>query len=141
MSIQNWSPLYTYVSCLECAECVDSFSNKVHGLVLRTYTKAFGYRMASIYPYMHEGIVGLRDPKDPAHVQSWSHGEMPTLAIAFFAQKLQDGGESIDEILNSMSAVGDAWQDGDLESVIPYLRGAKSLNVPPGIRAILKMDQ
>ena len=141
MSIQNWSPLYTYVSCLECAECVDSFSNKVHGLVLRTYTKAFGYRMASIYPYMHEGIVGLREPKDPAHVLSWSHGEMPTLAIAFFAQKLQDGGESIDEILNSMSADGDAWQDGDLESVIRYLRGAKSLNVPSEIRAILKMDQ
>ena len=39
-----------------------------------------------------------------------------------------------------MSFTSDYWSEADMESVVKYLRGHKSLNVPPDMREALGMN-
>ena len=54
---------------------------------------------------------------------------------------LEDGQQDVNSLLRSMMAEPlDEWEDADLPSVLTYLRGNKSLNVPRMWRSILGMD-
>ena len=44
-------------------------------------------------------------------------------------------------VLAAVMAEGlDEWADADMESVIQYLRGGKKLQLPPNIRALLRLN-
>ena len=50
--------------------------------------------------------------------------------------------DDVNALLWSMMAEPlDEWEDADLPSVLTYLRGSKSLNVPPVWRSILGLDK
>lgn len=55
------------------------YSIHVCGEKKRSYTKAFGYKVASLYPNMHEGVWGLRTSQDhisqflKSFVYFWTH--------------------------------------------------------------------
>ena len=46
---------------------------------------------------------------------------------------------SIMHLLTAMSADRDLWEEADVMSVVLYLRGAKSLVIPPELRDVLRM--
>lgn len=65
----------------------------------------------------------------------------------FGIYKMQDtqanqAGMSVAAALSALVAEGlDEWKDADMESLICYLRGNKSLHVPDDIRKALNMNK
>ncbi len=58
-------------------------------------------------------------------------------------QDLDSAGHTCNSLaaLAAVMAEGlDEWADADMESVIQYLRGGKKLQLPPNIRALLRLN-
>lgn len=119
---------------------------------LRTYTTAFGYAFAATYYKMNAGIWGLRNPQDSTlsffnfgftwetlfKLSQW----WPLLVNMERSSLEERKQDDVNSILQSMMAEPlDWWEDADLPSVLTYLRGNKSLNVPSAWRSILGMNK
>ena len=53
--------LHIFGNCL-CALCL------LFPMYVRSYTKAFGYKLASIFPNMYEGVLGFRHVEDRSDI-------------------------------------------------------------------------
>lgn len=67
--------------------------------------------------------------------------ELQVARACILLKPCEESGEAWNNILISMTLDTDMWADGDMESVIRYLRGGTKLNVPPAIREILNMNE
>lgn len=133
--------------CVWCVCVVTSKDRKTE-----TYTTAFGYAFAATYYKMNAGIWGLRNPQDSTlsffnfgftwetlfKLSQW----WPLLVNMERSSLEERKQDDVNSILQSMMAEPlDWWEDADLPSVLTYLRGNKSLNVPSAWRSILGMNK
>lgn len=112
------------------------------GCNLRSYTKAFGYKVASTLPNMVDGVAGLRQPQEC--LCSWAPSPFDLPRFCFFAflfafQECTDASSST--MVAAMMVSPDLWEDADMASVIYYLRGNKALQVSPDLRCVLGMNK